>query len=424
MTNAYALADYREAEPAARDPAVEAVLYACLLENPVLALINNWVHAINAGTITAVQLVLTLAAVALVMARRPQAGWALAAGFAAFAFFALIKIVYTGNLNQRFVYDVSMIPLFLLLGASTRAFNPRFFTTVLLIVLAGTLFELFAPLTYADVFNPRKYFYFTRDWVAADIAPDASIYNTAGIYIGSVRESGSFFGMLHRVGSIFLEPISLGYFAVVASVVFMHAPGLSWRYRAVTGFVCLFLAIASDTRVSVFLVLAVLFGHRLFAKIPRPALVAAPFVLLMCIFAAYPFARTMHGDIGLRLAITVDQLTRSSLADIVFGGVDASQAYDSGIVYMISNAGLGGFLVYPLLASGVLLPERRSASAGASILLYLLIALVFSCAPMSIKTASLLGYGVAAPGGDPAEDEEDERPSLKDVLRRWFRRSS
>ena len=93
--------------------------------------------------------------------------------------------------------------------------------------------------------------------------------------------------------------------------------------------------------------------------------------------------------------MTALPLLKASPLAILFGGVDDSNVADSGLVYLIANAGLLGFCIYPLLASGVLLGDDAPSSVATSMLFYLMVALSFGYAPMSIKTASMLGYGVA-----------------------------
>ena len=396
----YAVSDWQgqtanDARAPQGDGAIYAVITACLLENPVLALVNNFAFTLNASIVAGVQLVVTLAAVAVIAARRPHLSRVFVGACCLFLSCALLKFIVTGAFNPRFLYDAAMLPLFLVLGASARTFSPRFLAIIVIVLLVTAIIELVFPDLYAEILNPRKYFYFTRDWVAAATAPDASIASSADIYLGSTRYTGSFFGASHRAGSLLLEPLSLGYLGIISAIFFVHAPNVSVRHKTILVVASILLAVLSDTRVAVFLILAAVLLRNAAGKARTGWLVAVPYLLLLAVVGVSLVIQSMPGDLGLRLAVTSSPLLQATPLSLVFGGVDDSKVADSGFVYLIANVGLIGFCIYPLLASGVLTHEGRPSPVAVSILLYLLVALIFGYAPMSIKTASVLGYGVA-----------------------------
>jgi hypothetical protein len=377
------------------DGAIYAVIAACVLENPVLAVVNNFLFTLNAGIVALVQLAITLAAIAVIVVRRPPLSRTFLIAGCLLLCCVLIKFVVTGTFNPRFVYDAAMLPLFLALGASARRFSPRFLTVILALLLVTAVVELVFPDVYAGFFNPRKYFYFTRDWVAAVTAPDSAITSSSDIYLGATRYTGSFFGFAHRAGSLFLEPLSLGYFGIIAAILFLHTPRLSTRDKTILVLGCLALAVLSDTRVAVFLILAAAALRTVAGKAQARWLFAVPYGVLLTVVVLYFAVQAMPGDLGLRLGVTTGPLLHASPLNILFGGVDDTKVADSGIVYLIANMGLIGFCLYPLFASGVLIGDEEPSPAAVSILFYLMVALMFGYAPMSIKTASILGYGVA-----------------------------
>jgi len=140
--------------------------------------------------------------------------------------------------------------------------------------------------------------------------------------------------------------------------------------------------------------MAVLARHAA-AYVTKHGALVAPYLVLMAVAFLYFALQTMPGDLGLRLGVTGEPLLQAMPLNILFGGVDDTKVADSGLIYLIANSGMIGFCVYPALASGVLLAEERPSPVAVSILFYILVALVFGYAPMSIKTASVLGYGVA-----------------------------
>lgn len=377
------------------DGAIHAVIVAAILENPVLALINNFLFTLNSQVVAAVQLVITLAAIAVIAVRRPSLSRTFVVAGCLFLCCTLLKFIVSGSFNARFLYDAAMLPLFLVLGACAKRFSPNFVAIIVIALLVTAIVELVFPELYADVFNPRKYFYFTRDWVAAVTTPDASIASSSDIYLGATRYTGSFFGVAHRAGSLFLEPLSLGYLGIICAILFLHAPRIATRHRVVLIVCCLGLAFLSDTRVAVFLILAAVALRNVAGRAQLRWLIGVPYGLLMTVMVLYFVVQSMPGDLGLRLGVTAEPLMNALPLNVLFGGVDDTKVADSGLVYLIANAGLIGFCVYPLLAAGLLSGEGDQSPVAVSILMYLMVALVFGYAPMSIKTACVLGYGVA-----------------------------
>jgi hypothetical protein len=377
------------------DGVIFAVIAACVLENPILALANNFLFALNAGIVALVQLMITLAAVVVIAVRRPQLSRMFVLSITLFVVCVLLKFMATGSFNPRFLYDAAMLPLFLALGACADRFSPRFFGIILVALLVTAIVETVWPDFYAALFNPRRYFYYTRDWVAAVTAPDSAIDTSTDFYLGATRYAGSFFGVAHRAGSLFLEPLSVGYFGIIGTILVVHASGVAMRARVFLIGCCIGLALLSDTRVALFLILAAILLRGLAGRARLRWLFAVPFGGLLAVVLLFVVAQAMPGDLGQRLGVTALPLLKASPFNIVFGGVDDTYVADSGIVYLIANAGLLGFCIYPLLASGVLDDTDIGSPVATSMLFYLMVALTFGYAPMSIKTASMLGYGVA-----------------------------
>lgn len=192
-----------------------------------------------------------------------------------------------------------------------------------------------------------------------------------------------------------MEPLSVGYFGIIGSIFVVHAPSLSLRQKTALIVACLFLALLSDTRLAVFLILAMVGLRNLSGKTQLRWLLAVPYLLVLTVVLLYFAVQALPGDLGLRLGVTAEPLLKAMPLNILFGGVDDTKVADSGIVYLIANAGLIGYCVYPLLASGVFGEDDPPSPVAVSIMLYVMVALIFGYAPMSIKTASMLGYGVA-----------------------------
>jgi putative polymerase len=376
------------------DRASVLILYACILENAFLAFVNNMLVRIDSQIVSSVQVVITMAAIGLVVHRRRKVSLPFVFGIIGFTFLSFLSAMYKGGLDLRFLYDVSIIPVFLLLGSTSQQQSISFLTRVLLIVFVVAIFEIALPNIYARVFNPGEYFYFTRDWMAAYV--DYTGNMLTDLYLGSYRPGGSIFGASHRAGSVFLEPLSLGYFAVVASIFFVHAPGLARKRRAFLVSVCLFLAALSDTRVAVSLIVVLVTFSGILSRVPRQWLYMTPAILIVPIGALYIFPEFLGANAHERISITFGALENSSLGDLVFGSVSHAQVGDSGAIYFIGNAGILGYMLYLLLASGLFLANRPPVFESLAVLLYLFVTSLFGGAFLSIKTAALLGYTLGA----------------------------
>jgi putative polymerase len=378
------------------DRASFLVLCACILENALLAFVNNALVSIDARVVSSVQVVLTMAAVGLVLYRGRNVCRLFVLGIVAFTFLVLLSAMYKGSLDVRFIYDVSLIPIFLLLGSTTQQQSASVLTRTLLIVFVVAIIEITLPRVYAGVLNPDKYFYFTRDWLAAYVGYNENPLDSPDFYLGAYRPGGTALGGETRAGSIFLEPLSLGYFAVIASIFFLQVPCLGLKRRIFLISVCLFLAALSDTRVAVFLIILLVTFSGILSRVPRQLLYVTPVFLLLSGGGLYKVSEIFGADASGRLSITFGNLESSSIVDIIFGGVNQTWVGDSGAIYLIGNAGILGYVLYLLLASGLVLTNRPPVFVSSAALLYIFVTSLFGGAFLSIKTAALLGYTVGA----------------------------
>src|SRR5277367_3898146 len=92
------------------DGVIFAVIAACVLENPILALANNFLFVLNAQIVAVVQLMITLVAVVVIAVRRPQLSRVFVLSATLFLVCVLVKFMATGSFNPRFLYDAAMLP--------------------------------------------------------------------------------------------------------------------------------------------------------------------------------------------------------------------------------------------------------------------------------------------------------------------------
>lgn len=243
-------------------------------------------------------------------------------------------------------------------------------------------------------------------------------YEDSDLYVSATRYQGRFipFFGLHRMSSIFLEPVSLGNFVLIV-VCFALAfwRDLTTRQRV---FICLsviLMIVASDGRQAI-ATSALILGLAVFTRIvvPNVAIFILPLVILGAILAVGVL--DLHSgadDMPGRLAYTVELMGRMQPIDY-FGLSDrlVPEAADSGIVFMIITHSIVIFAVLWILTVVSLDGSTRArADYLNSIWLYLALAMLVSYSFVSIKTAAPLWflYGVLA---GPVTSEVRVRPRV------------
>ena len=143
----------------------------------------------------------------------------------------LARSLITSDLQIRYVRDVLIIPTFIVLGmVSHRDYLTKTVCVIHVIVLVFLLYEAIDTDGYARLFEIQKYYINTRGY------DDANFWNKESeLFVSAIRPQDRIFLPslgLHRLSSIFLEPVSLGNYCVVISA-YMSArfPSLSTKER-------------------------------------------------------------------------------------------------------------------------------------------------------------------------------------------------
>jgi hypothetical protein len=378
------------------------LLFVAMFVNLILAFLNA--HGLPASTnlVILVQAMITaLALPAFVLSLtklRPMALFAL--GFIAFS------IVVTNILNpfnMKAIYDTLLIPIYIGLGMWASFARSKWVNYLLFFVVATVLLEILAPSIYASLFNPAGYFSATREWVANQ-KENAS--TAGGLYTGAYRGGGSQFSVAdHRISGAFLEPLSLGYFAVLLSIYYAGLHRGSLLMRAAAILICLGLALASDSRVSTALIVLSTVFLTLRLRLPVIVLwLTLPVVIIIVSGIYFGAVSAFPSDTFYRLGITYQALAATGLGPAMIGMVPLNRVGDSGILYMLRCVGLLGMLVAFWFYTGAF-TYRKGANVAVFVMIsvYLSTSLLFGGAALSIKTASLLGYLVGLACALPPE---------------------
>jgi putative polymerase len=371
------------------------LVVAAALFNAGLAVINARFRPIS-GNMVALCEVLIVASAHFYVLRHFQArmiNWYfLALGF---AIFAILRISVTDNVDAKYFRDMFLIVTFVLLGMTS---NERRVIQAMLIlqvaVIGGILFEAVCVECYGDFFAVKDFYINTRG-----LGEEEFTTLSSDLYVSATRPEARFlpFFELHRLSSVFLEPVSLGNF-MVATLCFTAAfwRQLSNALRALFIASLVLMLFASDGRLAALASIAIIFasiGHRL---IPRhAALLFLPGVIALAM-AAVHLADLKPGvdDLAGRIAYTVDLLSSLSAADVA-GLSDRllDQSVDAGFIYLIltqSVLGLAALWAVITLSADEHSVEQKIYKNG--LLLYLALTMMVSYSYLSIKTAAPIWF--------------------------------
>jgi putative polymerase len=276
---------------------------------------------------------------------------------------------------------------------STHRFTTPFLLLHSIVFVVGVV-EIASPSTYAESFRILDYYVSTRDFSAN------AFWNTEStLFVSATRTGARFFGFVdwHRGSSIFLEPVSLGNYCVIAAIFIIACWGdLSRRARLYLVFSTLFLLVACDGRFAATSIGMVVVGSLFLRNVssrwvvfylPASLIAAAIFV------AAFGTGETTDNFVG-RVTGTVDALSRVDFLGLMgLTTYIADGSADFGIVYFIlSQSAIGVAVTWgmiSLLMQGRTPPVRIYMHA---IAIFFSLNLLVSSSAFSIKTAAVIWF--------------------------------
>jgi putative polymerase len=379
---------------------IEALVLAAVLFNAVLSVVNAHVMPLTSAYVIAAEVMILSACVALIAAgpRQDDRPWLIL--ILAILWIGLTSSLMREQLAAKSIRDVAIIPIFVMLGLRYSASPVRVFTAVQLAVFSVVLIEAFDQYLFAALFSVKSYYINTRDFSVETFWNEAS-----ELFLSATRPSDRFIPLfdLHRMSSVFLEPVSLGNYVCIA-VIFLTAywTALTRRQKLWFAFTTLFLLAACDGRLATVTCLFIIGVGLVVAALPPRiyALYLPAAVLGACLVVLYLAPQASGDNFTGRLAVMVGLLSNLSLADILAVSPvgDVGRHYDSGVSYLVvTQTIVGAALVW---ASITLVPHvrsRRQAMIVHGTCLFVAFNLLISYSVFSIKTAAVLWflYGTA-----------------------------
>ncbi|CAA9521997.1 MAG: hypothetical protein AVDCRST_MAG31-1685 [uncultured Sphingomonas sp.] len=306
----------------------------------------------------------------------------------------LLLSILRQSVDPKLFRDIAIMPIFVLLGLASRGvtLHRRLFW-LHMTVFVFALWEAISVQSFVSVLSIGDYFEHTRRFSNDDWWVDS------GLYLSAVRPESRFLfpGLpLHRLSSVFLEPVSLGNYVMIATI---WLAGF-WRripsgMRVVAVLANLFLLVGSDSRMAsltcLVLVLAIPLGRLLPSYI---AVLTAPIVIGLMFLADVGLGlQAGTDDFGGRIAHSVDVFRAMEVQHYAGLAVDLLRpAEDAGFAYVIMSQSLLVALIVwgSLLLRRLVTPEGRYVHLAVAI--YVSMNLTVSWSLFSIKTAALLWF--------------------------------
>ena len=377
-------------------PAIpEFVLILAVCFNAVLAIANGHGVTLQRGHVVAAEIVVYAAAVSVIFlnADRRMLPWFILALFIVLN--GLLLGLGNGAFNPKYIRDVLAIPTFIMLGMTYRSQSLTRPIVILQTVVFGiAILEAVSPMAYSEIFQVLKYYVNTRD------VATSSFWNTnSDLFVSATRPGDRFFSFvnLHRVSSIFLEPVSLGNYCVVIAI-FLTA---SWKELGIITKIYLVgstlaLLVACDGRLASASILVIVVGSVFLRNIQsRWTVLYLPIILLAAVLLVWNFNLDPRQDnFSGRIAGSMDTLSQVDFAGLL--GLDASssdEAADSGITYFVLSQSFIGVIV--IWCALCLLPAGHRYATRLyvhGIALFVPLNLLVSYSFFSVKVASLIWF--------------------------------
>jgi putative polymerase len=266
------------------------------------------------------------------------------------------------------------------------------------LVLGFAFFEFLALDSFTRLFDIQSFF------LARGVGdPDIGLYRPDKLVASAIRPEGigrtilPFLGP-HRVSSTFIEPVSMGNFAVICAAWGLAKDGDDWRSGAFFVVAALAMLVMCDSRFGLLTIGVLLVMRLAIVRGAEPLGIAFPF---LCAAALVALAVANGGEysdsiVG-RLTLTGRTLLTMAGGE-VFGVVPAAHGYpDMGYPYVLANFGLLACLL--LWAAFWLLPRDSGPARRFHLYIALYLALILCVSGNSafaFKTSAVTGFLLGA----------------------------
>jgi putative polymerase len=371
------------------------IIAACIFFNFFLCFINTNITGITPALIILCEMVLTAVAVLTGFYRidRIKLFWLVILGLQ----FVLIGVlsVFKGEVLMKPIRDIMIMPIFTVLGIAAFRINfSKFLIWISVVITIVALCEAFLTETYLSLFNLREFY------IAKGVMESDKTITALDVFASGERPGGRFLLELpgiHRISSVFLEPVSLGFYAMISGIYFIAAKeGLAKKIYISGLAMSFFLIWLSDARMALGTLVLTLILRPVFARFDhRLSVLVLPFLLLIAYtLDIFNFLGTSGEGMGARVHSTINLLAHTNL-DIFLGlsKYETVHVADSALGYILNDQGFLGLLLFwlpPIFFLKSMPQEARIYLFG--VCLYIAFGMILTQAFFTIKTAALLWF--------------------------------
>ena len=381
------------------------LIIAAITFNALLCFVNTHVAPIsNAYVVGSEAIIITVTILACYRFIDPKYALIITTIIVYTAVLAFLRALISPDegMNLKVARDFLIPVIFFLFGkgANNIKVADRIVYVATTIILIFAVFEFVSLDAFLKVFSVVDY-YVARGTLDA---ADPSLQWANGLMMSGMRppdqgrELLSFLGG-HRVSSLFLEPIGLGNFGCLIAFWAIARSRMEHRLRLWSIAAGIVLIVLSDTRFNAsFFVLGV-FLLLVSPRLTTPVVVVLPFVAMAALYIAA--ASALPQDLLLQGLSLKDRLLYSGGVLLKFDlsnwiGVKASQTFDLGYAYVISNVGLLGFTAFWLWFMTLSGRSRAFYAFRNTAAVYFAALFCISASQFTIKTAALLWFLMGA----------------------------
>lgn len=371
------------------------VVLVAVLFNPFMAIVNGHVTALTPSAVIGAEVLIVSVAHLLAISQIKRAMLPWYGLILLFVLVALVRSLEAGEIDVRYLRDVLLIPTFVVLGMT---FDDRRLTPLVVglhaVVLAVLMLEALNTSAFSALFKVQDYYINTRGLEQEDF------WNRdLDLYVSAARPDDRFFAFvdLHRLSSIFLEPVSLGnYCIVMLAFICAFYKRLSWRVRAFLIGGTLLALVGCDGRLAAMSAVVIIAIARVAPWLPpRTPFIYLPGVTLMAFFLVESLGFEAGPDnFAGRIAHGVQLIERYGVSELL--GTSSqylSYAVDSGLAYLITTQsvfGVGVLWLVIVFASAE--DTREQVRYTHAVCIYLAFTMMVSFGFLTIKTASILWF--------------------------------
>lgn len=377
----------------------ELIVIGATVFNAGLAFVNGNVTGLTQAPVVVaeVSFIAVALTISVVQYRRDMDPWFILLGL--FTAFTVVRSLSAETIDVKYLRDVMIIPTFVTLGMTVDPRRlGRVFVTIQIIMMIFLVLEAVNLDVYSNLFKIQDYYINTRGFTAEDFWNKDS-----DLFVSATRPDGSFLSFvdLHRLSSVFMEPVSLGNYCMVV-LAFLCAcwDEIRWPTRLFLIVTTVMAMVGCDGRLAMASVLPMILCCATAVRMPRFSALAYVPAILALAFAIVSYGDFQPGgdDFPGRIAHTVYLLRGYDIFEYL--GVSdefMSKAVDSGIAYLITTQSV--FLVIAIwLTIALTSAEDRPDKTRIvhAVMIYVAFNMMVSFALLTIKTAALLWFTYGA----------------------------